>query len=126
MSLTCWRVAVAGMGIPLSLKQSDDDEHDEDKYEEGDREADVQGEVAGGNGGGVLVGVGDDREVSRDCKVGSTEARCARPAVHVLSLKRIVAHLLNTKVQQPTNYLAVSAPVCRGRVGAVPASHLQL
>ena len=99
MSLTCWRVAVAGMGIPLSLKQSDDDEHNEDKYEEGDREADVQGEVAGGNGGGVLVGVGDDWEVSRDCKVGSTEARCARPAVHVLSLKRIVAHLLNTKVK---------------------------
>ena len=63
ISLTCWGVAVAGMWIPLSLKQSDNDEDDEDKYEEGDCEADVQGEVAGGNGG-VLVGVGDDREVS--------------------------------------------------------------
>ena len=74
------------MGIPLPLKQSDNDEHDEDKYEEGDGEADVQGEVAGGNGGGVLVGVGDDREVSRNCKVGSTQARSAWPAVHVLAL----------------------------------------
>ena len=52
------------MGIPLSLEQSDDDEHDEDKYEEGDGEADVQGEVAGGDGSVLLVGVGDDREVS--------------------------------------------------------------
>ena len=93
------------MGIPLPLKQSDNDEHDEDKYEEGNSEADVQGEVAGGDGR-VLVGVGDDREVSRNSKVGSAEARGARPAVHVLPL-------------------AIPTPVCRGRVGAVPPSHLK-
>ena len=87
------------------MKQSDNDEDDEDKYEEGDGEADVQGEVAGGDGG-VLVGVRDDRQVSRNCKVGSAEAGGAGSAVHVLPL-------------------AITAPVCGGRVGAVPPSHLK-
>ena len=63
-SLTCGGVTVARVRIPLALKQTDNDEDHEDKYEEGHSEADVQGEVAGGDGSVLVVGVGDDREVS--------------------------------------------------------------
>ena len=93
------------MRVPFPLQQSNNDEHDKDEDEEGDGEPDVQGEVAGGDALVLLVGVGDDRQVSRHGQARSAEPRRARAAVHILAL-------------------AVTAAVRWRWVRAVPSPHL--
>ena len=93
------------MRVPFPLQQSHNDEHDKDEDEEGDGEPDVQGEVAGGDALVLLVGVGDDRQVSRHGQARSAEPRRARAAVHILAL-------------------AVTAAVRWRWVRAVPPPHL--
>ena len=93
------------MRVPFPLQQANNDEHDKDEDEEGDGEPDVQGEVAGGDALVLLVGVGDDRQVSRHGQARSAEPRRARAAVHILAL-------------------AVTAAVRWRWVRAVPSPHL--